>query len=234
MISTMTQLLKINLDKTSQGLPSLFIQALCLPGWVLLLALTQQVDAKEPSQIVKWKDDKGVTHYGDTIPAQYANRDNSIISQQGITVKRNKAINYQAEALDLAKQEQAKKDKALLSAFTNENEIDLARDRNLQLDQLIIDNLQLQKSNSQKRLADNRNYADGFIKRKKPIPADLSADLKTNQAEIARQDQLIAERKAAMEATRKRFDEDKKRYIALKNRTNLTDALQEAPVTVKP
>lgn len=229
----MTQLLKIKFNKTArktyQVLPSLFVRSLCLSGLFLLIAFTQHAcaEAKDSSRIIKWKDDKGATHYGDKIPAQYANGENSVINQQGITVKRNKPISYQDKTLDLAKQEQDKKDNALSSAFTNENEIDLARDRNLQLDQVSVEGLQLQKSNSMGRLAENKKSADGFIKRKKPIPAYLSAEIETNQAEIAKQDLQITASKAVMENTRKRFDNDKKRYIALKNHTYENNALSE-------
>lgn len=208
----MTQLLTINTDKTKGELLSFYSLIL-----LVLMAFMQQVHAEEAKRIVKWKDDKGVTHYGDSIPAQYSNRENSLINQQGITVKRNKPISYQDESLSLAKIEQDKKDKALLSAFTHENEIDLARDRNLQLDQVTLEGLQLQKSNSQKRLAENQKYANGFVKNKKTVPTDLATDIKTNQAEITKLDQQIAERKTAMDATRKRFDDDKKRYIMLRN-----------------
>jgi len=222
---TEVQLLKMKFHITAHELLSL-----C---FISLLAFAQpaHADSTSASHIVKWKDDRGATHYGDRIPAQYANRENSIINQHGITVKRNKPANYQDPAIDLAKQEQDKKDKALLSAFTNENEIDLARDRNLQLDKVTVEGLQLQKINSQKRLADIQKYADGFSKRKKPIPADLTADMQANQTEITKQDQQITERKAAMEITRKRFDDDKLRYIALKNHTTENSALPESAPT---
>lgn len=197
----------------------------------------QQVHAEAASsgtgKIVKWKDDKGVTHYGDSVPAQYSSRENSVMSKQGITVQRNKAVNYQDIAIDQAKQEQDKKDKALLSAFTNENEIDLARDRNLQLDQVTVEGLQLQNVNSQKRLSDNQKYADSLSKRKKVIPAELSADIKANQAEIALQNQQIAARKASMAETRQRFDDDKKRFILLKNRDTESASASRSPLQAK-
>ena len=208
----MAQLLQIDTDIIT-------IQSIGLSvfGLLLLLVFVQHAHADNASKIVKWKDDNNVTHYGDKIPAQYSNRENSVISKQGITVQRNKPVSYQDQALNLAKQEQDRKDKALLSAFTNENEIDLARDRNLQLDQVTIEGLQLQKTNSLKRLTENQKMADRLMKIKKPIPADLATDIKSSQSEIEKQDRQIVERKVAMETTRKRFDEDKQRYIALKN-----------------
>lgn len=225
----MTQLITTNINKTKRELVSF-----CSLILLTLIAFTQHAHADEAKRIVKWKDDKGVTHYGDSIPAQYSNRENSLINQQGITVKRNKPISYQDESLSLAKIEQDKKDKALLSAFTHESEIDLARDRNLQLDQVTLEGLQLQKTNSQKRLADTQKYANSFIKNKKPVPADLATDIKTNQAEISKIDKQIADRKAAMDATRKRFDDDKKRYILLRSPANGSAAPTEVPLTTKP
>lgn len=182
-----------------------------------LLCLVQLAHAENTSRIVKWKDEKGVTHYGDKIPPQYADRENSLINRQGVTVKHNKPANYQEQAQDLARLEQDKKDKALLGAFTNADEIDLARDRNIQLDLIALENLNQDKSLSQKQFAENKKLADGFIKRKKPIPADLNADLTENRAEVIKIDQRIIERKQVIENTRKRFDEDKKRYLELKN-----------------
>jgi hypothetical protein len=187
---------------------------------LVLATFAQLAQAEAPKRILKWKDDKGVTQYGDKIPAQYSNRENSVINQQGITVKRNKPFVYQDQAADQAKLEQAKKDRALLNAFTHEDEIDLARDRHLQLDKVTLQSLQMQKINSQKRLITTQQYAGTFTKQKKPVPADVTADIKSTQQEMNKLDQQIAERNALMESTRKRFDDDKKRYVELKYQNN--------------
>lgn len=200
---------------------------------LLFVACLNQAYA-EGSRIVKWKDDKGVTHYGDKIPAQYANTENSLINKQGITVKRNKAINYQDQTQEALEAAQSKHDYALLSAFTHESEIDLARDRNLQLDLVAVEGLQLLKENSAKRLADMQKYANHSKKSNKPVPADLTRDIAANQAEIAKIEGQIAERKLAMEATRKRFHNDKQRYIALKSYANGTGPKPEALLIKAP
>lgn len=205
-------------NMTKNGFPHLVLFAMLFSCLLLLSLLSRP--AYSAGKIVKWKDEKGNTHYGDNVPAQYANTENSVISPQGITIKRNKPNNIQIEAIDAAKQEQDKKDKALISSFSNAAEIDLARDRNLQLDLLAVEGLQLQKNNSLKRLAENQNLANNLIKKHKPVPADLSAEIKSNIADIAKQDQLINERKAAMENTKKRFNDDKIRFLAIKNKTN--------------
>lgn len=188
-----------------------------LSFFLIVTFIFSQPVLADGGRIVKWKDDKGVTHYGDKIPAQYSNGENTVINKQGITVKRNKPVSYQDQAEEAHKIEQDKKDYALLSAFTSEDEIDLARDRNLQLDQLTLEGLELQKVNSKKRLTDMQKYAAGFKRNNKQIPPDLARDVATNNAEITKIDKQISERKAMMEATRKRFHDDKQRYIALKN-----------------
>jgi hypothetical protein len=212
---------KINMvsisNKPKHSFQNLVLFAILLS--CLLLSFFSRTAYSE-GKIVKWKDEKGNTHYGDSVPAQYANTENSVISPQGITIKRNKPNNNQTEAIDAAKQEQDKKDKALISSFSNATEIDLARDRNLQLDLVAVESLQLQKNNSLKRLTENQNLANNLIKKHKPVPADLSAEIKSNIADIAKQDQLINERKTVMENTKKRFDDDKIRFLAIKNKTN--------------
>jgi len=199
-----------------------------------ILILVASFSYPAHSAIVKWKDDKGVTHYGDRVPAQYVNRENSEISKQGITLKRHKPVSVQDQAIDAAKLAQDKKDKVLLNTFTNANEIDLARDRNLQLDIIALENLQLQKKNSFKKLAENQSIANKFIKKNKAIPVDLSADIKNNQTVLAKTEMQINQRKIAMEETRQRFDRDKMRYIALKNNTAETGITPDAALATKP
>lgn len=200
-----------------------------------ILCISNFAYAENPARIVKWKDEKGVTHYGDKIPPQYANRENSLINKQGITVQQNKPDAPQDKAGDLAKQEQEKKDRALLGTFTNADEIDLTRDRNLEPDLLALKNLQQDKAAAQKKLDKTSAAVAGYTQSKKPIPANLSDELKANKAEVAKIDQRINERQQAIDGIRKRFDEDKKRYLQLRNQgstiQNSGPPVQVAPAT---
>lgn len=198
-------------------------------GLCLLLCSMQFAQAEGAGRIVKWKDDKGVTHYGDTIPMQYINRENSLINRQGVTVKHNMPAQAQNNADELAKieytkSEQAKKDKALLGAFTNANEIDLALERNIQLDKIALENLQQEKANHQKSLDAKQVMAASFEKRKKVIPKELKADIANEQSQVDSLNKEISARNDAIGVTRKRFDEDKKRYLLLKHQPS-----KEAP-----
>ena len=188
----------------------------------LVLCITSAAHAESTARIVKWKDEKGVTHYGDKIPPQYANRENSLINKQGITMQQNKAEVPQDKAAELAKLEQEKKDRALLGTFTNADEIDLTRDRNLEPDLLALKNLQQDRAVAQKKLDKINAVAESYAKSKKPLPANVLDEIKTNKTELAKIDQRINERQQAIDSIRKRFDDDKKRYLLLRNQGNPT------------
>ena len=166
--------------------------------------------------IVKWVDSSGATHYGDKLPTQEAGRNNTEMNNQGMVVKRNVHADNKTEAQDQEKLAAQRKDNILLASYTKAEEIDLARDRNLQMDQASLQALTVQKENAADRTAQNQKIADGFRLRKKPLPAYLSEELKLSQAEANRIDKQIAGRKLSMEDTRKRFADDKARFIALK------------------
>jgi len=182
----------------------------------LMLSMPLNTYADSNDRIVKWKDDKGITHYGDKIPPQYANRESSLINKQGITVQQNRPSVQHDEAAEHAKLEQDKKDKALLGTFTNADEIDLTRDRNLEPDLIALKSLQQDRAVSQKKLDKTNALAATFTKTKKPIPADIVNNINANKDELAKIDQRVTERQQAIDAIRKRFEEDKKRYLALR------------------
>ena len=167
-------------------------------------------------KIVKWVDSNGITHYGDKLPAQEAGRSNSEMNNQGIVVKQNVIGNKKNDVADQLKLEQERKDKILLASYTKPEEIDLARDRNLQLDQAALQALTQQKINVAARTTRNNKAAAGFQARKKPIPPYLSEELKLSKTESANIDKQLAQLKLSMEDTRKHYAEEKARFIALK------------------
>lgn len=202
-------------------LPRLLKLALCLTLLLAANSLSAAETSPAPAgntRIIKWVDEKGVTHYGDRLPPQLAGRDNSEINSQGVVVKRNKP----AEAKTGINPElslQQRQDRALLAAYTTSDEIDLARDRSLQMDQAAIEALNQQKLGVQNRLQANNKTADTFRKRNKPLPADLVQEQKTNQEELAKINQQIAERNASMESTKLHFEQQKRRFTELKSGT---------------
>lgn len=171
-------------------------------------------------KIVKWVDSKGVTQYGDKLPAHEAGRNNSEMNHQGMILKRNIKVNHQAEIVDQQKLEQERKDKVLLASYTNAEEIDLARDRNLQMDQAAVQALSQQKISTANRIARNNKTAQGFYARKKPLPPYLSEELRLSKLEAASIDKQLAQRNLNMKATNAHYAQKKSRFITLKQSVN--------------
>jgi hypothetical protein len=195
-------------------------------GFIIIFSLLamSNMAAAEGKKIVKWVDSKGVTQYGDKLPASDAGRNNSEMNTQGMVVKKNVTANKSNDLQDQQKLAQERKDKILLASYTKAEEIDLAKERNLELDKAALQALTQQKINITNRTARNNKLADGFKARKKPLPAYLTDELKLSKSEIANIDKQMAQRKLSMAATNTRYTEEKVRFIALKQPT-----LQAAP-----
>lgn len=166
-------------------------------------------------KIIKWVDEKGVTHYGDVQPTEYNNK-NSVLNSRGMLIQ-NHDVKTQTPVDTPEQQEQQRKDKALLASYTTQEEIDLALERHLQMDEITTQGLLVRKTSVQKQLTANKKTADGFVTRKKEVPADLTQDIKSNEAEIVHIDAQIKQQRESSEASKQRFAADKQRFIELKS-----------------
>ncbi|OGS92508.1 MAG: hypothetical protein A2061_10790 [Gallionellales bacterium GWA2_59_43] len=189
------------------------------------LAISLPASAK----LYKWVDDKGTTHYGETIPPEYANRDRAELNQAGREVNKKeiltpeeRAAKEQEAALkreeELAAKERKRRDKALLNTYSNSKEIDLARSRNLQQVEGRINSANSQIKMARENLTGFQHEADALTKAGKKIHPSLQEDLKESRARLNKLQQELKkaqEEKAAVEA---RYDADKARYQELTGR----------------
>jgi len=177
--------------------------------------------------IKKWVDEHGVTHYGDTIPPEYVKQGSTEFSSKGVVVKKTEravtAEERKAQEEELANQqiarhkemEQQRRDKALLNTYTNEKEIDLTRDRNLQQAEVQSKSAELRIKQVEERLAKYRNQAAGLARSNKPVPADLQQDITSAESEIQHLKDTVQQKNKDMDAVRAKFEADKLRYREL-------------------
>lgn len=176
---------------------------------------SQTVTTPNGTHILKWVDEKGVTHYGDTMPVQDSGRARSEMTKQGIMVNR-KPAEQTPETAPKKDPEQDRRDRALLASYTTEQEIDLTRDRNLELAQTNGKALQTNLETAQRQLDANKKQADAYASKKKKVPDDLASDIKNSQEKVDKIQSQLKQNQADMEATRTRFDQDKLRFRELK------------------
>jgi hypothetical protein len=180
------------------------------------------------------KDEKGLTHIGDTPPAQCANVvmyevtssgtvirkiDPSLTGDQ-IRAKQEEAARQKEEAKAAA--EQRRKDMALLATYSSEKDIDTSRDLNLKPIEGRIKSARdrtVAVDKRQKELEDEMEFykaGKGKSGKGKEPPAQLTADLERVKHEKAALAKSIADYGKEMDDVRARYDGDKKRWVELK------------------
>lgn len=113
--------------------------------------------------------------------------------------------------------EQARKDGALRDSYSNEREIDHARDRaiaDIEKNAEQARNRLESALKKQKTLEQEREFYQ-----KKPMPARLQAQIKDNDSEISTQQKALEQKDVDIAAVKERFEADKKRYLQITSGT---------------
>ncbi len=213
----------------------------------LCLVTGAHAQTKGGGSIVCWKDASGkVVGCGDKVPPEYLNSGTRELDKRGNVRKTGESAEDAAkrkvqdqEQAKIKEEEQKKiseqkrQDSALLNTFTNEKEIDLKRDRELNA----LDNNITQQRGALKaanaRLTEAQQRAAAFDKGnkdKKPAPAGIKDDLTRAEGENARLEKDIAAREKDKLDTVTKYAAYKKRFQELKGITP-TATTPPAPAT---
>ena len=201
--------------RITQLVPLVFITAFSLPA---------------EAKMYKWVDDAGVTHYGETIPPQYADKDRVELNRSGRVVNTTDVLTpdelrAQREAQaqekaeqreqERAKQEQQRHDRMLVNTYSNSAEIDLARKRNLQQIESRINSFNAQIKIIEDNLTTLNKEADGYIQKKRPVPQSLQEDVIEMKSRLEKLEADLQKPISEREALNARFDADKARFHEL-------------------
>jgi hypothetical protein len=195
-----------------------------------LLAGGALAQTKPTGKIVCWKDKSGkVVGCGDRVPPEYQDAATQEIDKRGVTRKVTESAEEEAKRkareAELAKQkaeeqkrlaEQRRQDQALLNTFSNEKEIDLKRDRDLQVVDTQLSQLKVAHKAAAERHAEVRARVDASAKAGKPASDAQKEELARAAADLARAEQNIAGKEKEKEEIRKRYAAMKERYILLR------------------
>ena len=189
-------------------------------------ALCAVVSLNTEAKLYKWVDKNGQTHYGETIPPEYADRDTKQIVKGRVKDREDgfdinlKDASKADPAAEKAAQESKRRDNALLSTYSNEKEIDLARDRNLLQVEARINSYTTMLKSAQSSLEDLQKESDTLTKQGRKIPAGLTDDLAKAEALVARRQQELNTNQKEMEDVKARYEVDKQRYRELKGHSS--------------
>ena len=196
-----------------------------LASALLTLALLLAGAGEARAAMYKWVDEKGVVHYTDKMPPEAVDKASVELNKQGVPVKKtDKALTpEQRQALEQeaerkrdaarAQEEIARRDRALVSSYTSEAEIDLARNRSLQTINNVILSAQAFSEQLNKRKVDVE--ARKAESQGKPVVAVLDRELESIELELARQADVIAQKQRETTAITAKYDADKQRWREL-------------------
>lgn len=201
-----------------------------LTAILLLTAVAFASQAEERTQrLYRWVDAEGIVHFGDTVPAEYAELERQIVNEYGITVetlrgKRTEEEIAEANRLqDLEVQEaiQARKDQALLATYLSVDEIELHRDRRVELFQAQTRVTELYLSNLRRRLESLQGEASKYRPYSEDpdaeeIEPDLAVDISTTKDTIERHQANLDRFEMDAQKVVARFDGDINRFKSLK------------------
>lgn len=199
---------------------------------VLPLLLTMAVapvmaaqSGKSGGKTYKWVDNKGVTHYGDMVPPEYASQQRSELNSQGVTVRELPAQMSEAEAAAAQKAAAAEAtrrqhDQFLLTTYTRAADIEQLRDERLallegqmRLAQGSIESVDGRLKTLETRMRTFKPYSSNDNARK--MPDQLAEEVVRTLHEKRSLVESLQARETEKTEMRERFDADLARYREL-------------------
>jgi hypothetical protein len=199
----------------------------------LAAAATGNAQTKDKKRVYTWTDAKGVVHYGDSVPPEFANRDRNILNSEGVRVgfEEGEITAEERAAMDKRKAEEqaraaaqaeiARRDNMLLQTYITVKDIEDLRDRRLELLESQIKVTERYLTNLRKRLVSLQEEASAF----KPysaepnapqIPENLALDISRTTGSINNYERMLSKTRSDQEALRGSFDNDIVRFRELK------------------
>lgn len=183
-------------------------------------ALLAAVSLNAEAKLYKWVDENGTTHYGETIPPKYADRDAQTFDkgrvQKPDAKARDKDAPQRTRILTQDEEQAQRRDNALLNTYSSENEIDLARDRNLQQVEARISSYSTLLKSAQDNLVSLQQERERLVKQGRKIPKSLEEDLVDAQNRIAKFQTDLDNSNGEQASVKAKYAADKARFRELK------------------
>jgi len=168
----------------------------------------------------------GKKYYGQSVPPQCLGMPVEQLNSQGMVTKRFDAAASAAERekkaveeeerkkRELITKEEGRRNRALLATYTSDKDIENARGRALQENQLAVKDVESKIAALKQRRIDLVKELDFYQGKNKP-PAKLEQDIKNSEIDMKAQEGLLAAKKKEVDVINAKYDDDKKRYLEL-------------------
>ena len=203
--------------------------ALLAAGFALACVTLGARAANEGRVVYRWVDEHGVVHFGDRVPPQYAQKEATVLNNQGVEVGRLSAEKTPEELIATEReQEQLRREKQhdefLLTTYTSVEDIEQLRDQRLEqlkgqrvAAEQYIAGLHERLLTLQARAMEFKPYNTQSHARR--MPDDLAEQLVRTVNEMRSQRVALATKDQQESAVRAQFQADIDRYRELRART---------------
>lgn len=196
---------------------------------VALLAGAAAAQSEKQKKLYRWVDKNGQVHYGDSVPAEYAEQDREVLNRQGVPVGREEGTITPEEAAakavadKAARDEQKRKlrDRVLLQTYQSVQELEILRDNRLDLvdaqltiQEQSLSNLRAQRAQIERMAA--RYAPANATAEAQPLPDEVAVDLERSANDIQTQEANLVRRRQERENIRQTFEADIERYKELR------------------
>lgn len=188
-----------------------------------------------PAKLYSWVDEKGLVHYGDSVPPEYSKSERNVLNKDGVKVgfeegeltPEKRAEQERVKAVEekerLAREEKSRHDNMLIETYLSVADIEDLRDRRLELLESQIKVTELYLANLRKRLLtlqdEASNYKPYTTREGAPqIPENLQVDLTRTSHSINLYEQTLSRTRADEKSLRDDFDTDIRRFKELKGK----------------
>jgi hypothetical protein len=199
--------------------------AACLACSLAATAANPTSGSGSSAPVYKWVDANGVVHYGDSVPAEYAQSERSVLNNQGVEVghvegrKSPEEQAAEAQAAEVAKH-RAQHDQFLLSTYVSTKDIERLRDERLEQTEgqikassIYIDTLTARLAVLQERAGHFKPYSSDPNAQR--MPDDLAEELVRTLNEARTQRQALDAKRREQADMRAQFEADIQRYREL-------------------
>jgi hypothetical protein len=196
---------------------------------LIVIPISSAAAQGKTQKMYRWVDSDGAVHYGDSVPAEYAELERQIVNDHGITVDVLRAkmtdeeIAEEQRLADLRMQRELERrqDQALLATYLTIDEILMHRDRRIELFEAQARVTELYLRNLERRMSVLKEEASEFQPYSEDpdaemISSDLADDIATTKETIARHEANLQRFQSDQQGIVARFDGDINRFKKLK------------------
>lgn len=196
---------------------------------LIVMPISSAAAQSKTQKMYRWVDSDGAVHYGDSVPAEYAELERQIVNDHGITVDVLRAKMTEEEIaeeqrladLRMQRELERRQDQALLATYLTIDEILMHRDRRIELFEAQARVTELYLRNLERRMSVLKEEASGFQPYNEDpdaemISSDLADDIATTKETITRHEANLQRFQSDQQGIVARFDGDINRFKKLK------------------